>query len=80
MRRFAFLLLSLALLAPAACALYRDDRCYVEDEQYQIAYNLFLESGSIDLVERQLRDYQWRRCKINESLYRLRKEFEVVSP
>lgn len=75
----ALLLLSFLLLAPVSCALYRNDRCYVEDEQYQIAYNLFLESGSLDLVERQLEAYEWRRCKVNETLYRLQKEFEVVS-
>lgn len=73
------ILLSCALfLAPAACSLYRNDRCYIEDENFALAENLFLESGSIDLVERQLKGLEWRRCEINETLYRLSKQFEVV--
>jgi len=61
------------------CALYRRDRCYVEDAQYQLAYNLFIESGSLDVVRLQLEDLQWSRCKVNEIVYRLTKEFEIVA-
>ncbi len=71
-------LFAAAFLSPSACALYRNDRCYVEDDQYRIAYNLFIESGSLDLVQRELKDFEWRRCAINEAVYRLEKEFEVV--
>jgi hypothetical protein len=60
------------------CSLYRDDRCYVSNEQYSQARTMFIKSGSLDLVERELKDMQWRRSKINEILYRLRKEFEVL--
>lgn len=65
-------------LAPG-CAGLRTERCYVEDDQYSIAYNMFVESGSLDLVEQQLSDFQWRRCVINEVIYRLTHEFEVIS-
>lgn len=72
------LLASALFLAPAACSLYRNDRCFVEDDMFEIAENLFIESGSLDLVERQLVELEWRRCEINETLYRISKQFEVV--
>ena len=67
-------------IVPAAsgsvsCALYRNDRCYVDDLQYKVAYNLFVESGSLRLVMEDLEKFQWSRCKINEVAYRLEKEF-----
>ncbi len=65
-------------LAPLACALYREDRCLVEEAQYKIAHQLYVESESLDLVERQLKEMGWPRCKVNEAKYRLKKEFEVV--
>lgn len=68
-------------LAPlASCALYRNDQCYVEDWRYKIAHDFYIESGSLDVVKERLHDFQWRRCEINECVYRLEKEFEVVSP
>jgi hypothetical protein len=63
-----------------SCALYRNDRCYVSDAEYGIAYDLFLDTGSLDLVERQLTDADWRRCKVNEVVYRLKKQFEIIDP
>ena len=65
-------------MLPAACSLYRNDRCFVEDDMFELAENLFIESGSLDLVERQLTGLEWRRCEINETLYRISKQFEVV--
>ena len=77
-RRAAGALALAALLLPAgACALYREDRCYLDDKQFKIAYSLFIESGSLDLVKRQLAELQWRRCRINEAVYRLTKLSEV---
>ena len=77
--------LALAALAAAlgagasSCALYRSDRCIVDDWQYEIAHDMFVETGSLAVVQSRLRDYQWKRCEINECVYRLEKEFEVVS-
>lgn len=77
--KLTFILLASGIfILPAACAMYKHDRCYVEDEQFELAENLFIESGSLDLVERQLEGLEWRRCEINESLYRISKQFEVV--
>lgn len=73
------LALLLIVMGSSGCALYRNDRCFVEDWQYEIAHNLYTESGSLDIVTRLMQTYEWRRCQINEIVYRLRKEFEVVS-
>lgn len=70
---FAGLMLSLD-----GCALYRDDRCYLPADEYYIARDLFIQTGSLELVRLTLRDYQWQTCKLNEALYRLQKEFEVL--
>lgn len=58
---------------------YANDRCWVEPERYAMARDMFIETGSLDLVRHYLEDLQWRRCEINETVYRLQKEFEVVS-
>lgn len=69
---------ALALTLGLGCALYRNDKCYVEDSQYARAREIFIRTGSLDLVERQLKEWEWRRCKVNETMYRLNKEFEVL--
>lgn len=70
--------MALVIVMTLGCSLYRNDRCFIPDEQYTAARELFIQSGSLDLVERQLTDMQWRRCRINETIYRLQKEFEVL--
>lgn len=50
------------------------DRCYIEDSQFITADHLYSRLGSIQLTERHLREVeQWRKCEINEALYRIRK-------
>jgi hypothetical protein len=50
------------------------DRCFIEDEQFILADKLYSQLGSILLVDRHLCEVeQWKRCEINEALYRLRK-------
>ena len=73
------LILAVAVGVSSSCAAFRSERCYVEDWQYDIAYNIFVQTGSIQVVRRRLTDLEWRSCSINECMYRLRKEFEVVS-
>jgi hypothetical protein len=72
------MLLLAACCAMAGCSLYRNDRCWVPEEQYLIARELFVQTGSLDLVRQRLEEYEWRRCRINETIYRLGKEFEVL--
>jgi hypothetical protein len=66
------------MLASVGCALYRNDRCWVSPEEYAQARDIFLQAGSLDLVHKRLDDLDWKTSKINETLYRLRKEFEVL--
>ena len=50
------------------------DRCYIEDYQYVMADQLYSRLGSLALVERHLCEVeQWKKCEVNEALYRLRK-------
>jgi hypothetical protein len=72
------IVLALSLTLGSSCALYRDDRCWVPPEQYSLARDLFIQTGSLDLVTRNLEDLEWERCKVNEVVYRLQKEFEVL--
>lgn len=60
-----------------SCALYRNDKCYVEDQDYRLAKELFIESGSLDAVRKQMELMEWSTCEKNEVVYRLSKEFEV---
>jgi hypothetical protein len=79
MHRALRLALPIALAALATgCALFPNDRCYVPHEQYLTARDMFVQTGSLDIVERRLEEFQWRRCKINEILYRLEKEFQAL--
>ena len=79
-RAFVAASVAAAALALASCELYQTDRCFVDEQVYEIAYGLFMESGSLDIVERRLTFYEWQRCEINEVIYRLEKEFEVPAP
>ncbi|HOE97467.1 MAG TPA: hypothetical protein PLS90_10205 [Candidatus Sumerlaeota bacterium] len=71
-------MLALALLPASGCALYRDDKCWVPPEQYAEAREYYIQTGSLELVGEYMKDNQWRRCRRNEVLYRLRKEFEAL--
>jgi hypothetical protein len=54
------------------------DRCYIEDEQFVHADQLYSQMGSLDLVARYLREEdQWRKCEVNEAVYRLRKVHDL---
>lgn len=73
--------LFLAGCAGRFCRIPRDplavahgDRCFIEDEEFVYADQLYARLGSIALVERHLCEKeQWRTCEINEAVYRLRK-------
>lgn len=77
-RVIALPLLAAALLSLGGCRLYREDRCWIPPEQYLIARDLFIQTGSLDLVQQSLEAQQWRTCRVNEALYRLQKEFDVL--
>ena len=83
-RRLTSLALVLALtVAASSCAVYRNDRCYIDPDRYEQARLLYDKVGSIKLTEETLRQSGWRRCEINEVAYRFEKELrvgETVSP
>jgi hypothetical protein len=55
-----------------------EDRCYIEDSQFAFADQLYDRVGSLQLVDQELCNYyEWKRCEINEALYRLRKVHDL---
>jgi hypothetical protein len=77
--RTLLLLLTLCLAAGLpACSLYRADKCFVPPEQYEDARALYIETGSLEIVQRRMEEKQWRICIRNEVTYRLQKEFQVL--
>ena len=54
------------------------DRCYIEDSQFAFADQLYDRTGALHLVEKELCEfYEWKRCEVNEALYRLRKVHDL---
>lgn len=54
------------------------DRCYIEDSQFAFADQLYDRLGALQLVDQELCNrYEWKRCEINEALYRLRKVHDL---
>ena len=79
MRRF-FTILTLvcmsALLA-AGCA-RGPDRCFVDDNRYAEVKKLYEKTQTLDMVRLHLEDqHDWRKCEINEVIYRLKKEYHL---
>jgi hypothetical protein len=76
-------LMAIAALAIAACGcqsfrnLYQNDRCFLSEERYSVARELFVETGSLDIVRQRLIALEWMKAEQNEALYRLGKEFQV---
>ena len=61
----------------AGCSLYRDDRQYIWDSEYQKVRDLYDRCGSIQVVEQVLHDRQWTRGQVNEVRYRLMKDYSL---
>jgi len=78
-RSFALALAVLPFMTAGGCAIYRNDRCYVDDVRYGVMRQTFMQSGSIEIVRQEMERLQWARCEKNEVLYRISKEFEVPS-
>jgi len=58
-----------------ACA---GERCYIEDNTFIFADQLYSRFGSLALVERHLlEEEKLRSCEVNECLYRLRKVHDL---
>ena len=71
------ILLGLALAGSSGCAWYISGRCWVDETRYVEAKRLYNRTGSIALTHSMLKDEGWRRCEINEVIYRLKKEYNL---
>jgi len=72
-----FLLLALLLLGLSSCAMYRSDRCFIENARYQKMREIFVKTGSYQQVEQATDAEGWSTCERNELSYRLRKDFDL---
>ena len=61
----------------AGCSLYRNDRQFVWDSEYQKVRDLYDQCGSVVVVEQVLRDHWWTRAQINEVRYRLAQDYSL---
>jgi len=77
MKRLFSLALVLGFLVLSGCAV-KDDRCWVDDYRYNKAKEIYEKTQTLDLVRYYLENqHDWRRCEINEVLYRLKKEYHL---
>ncbi|MFH0794324.1 MAG: hypothetical protein V2A74_09870 [bacterium] len=74
---FVAILLSLAVFGSTGCSWYISGRCWVDENRYTEAKRLYNRTGSIALTHSMLEDEGWRRCEINEVVYRLKKEYNL---
>ena len=81
--------LGLAVLLTAAvltCSLlggcasrYGPNRSYLTPSKYQYVQQLYAKTNSLQIVQLTLEKEHWRRSQINEALYRLEKENEIIN-
>jgi hypothetical protein len=63
------------LVLLVGCSLYRNDRQFVWDSEYQKVRDLYDRCGSMKVIQQVLRDRKWTRAQINEVVYRLEKDY-----
>jgi len=77
MKVLLFVLFVIILLLISGCGL-REDRCWVDDYQYLQAKKVYETTRNLDLVKRNLENmHTWRKCEINEVIYRIKKEYHL---
>ena len=62
----------------SSCAVDRKKRAFLPRYKYEQVQELYRDTESIDIVRRILEENQWYEAEINEALYRLRQENEVI--
>lgn len=70
-RDLIVLSLLLALVALTGCAWRQADRRWISDRRFHQVWELYQSTGSIEEVERVLKEQPWRPGVINECLYRI---------
>jgi len=74
LRSLSICLLTLLL---SGCSIYRNDRMWISDDQYQVAQAIYDKSGSLELTREELKKIYWRHAEINEAVYRLKKLYHL---
>lgn len=75
MKRLGWIALIGGLVVLAGCSLYRNDRRYIWDSEYQKVRDLYDQCASVAVVEQVLREHKWTRGQINEVRYRLSQDY-----
>lgn len=75
MKRLGSIACISSLVFLAGCSLYRNDRQYIWDSEYDKVRSLYDQCGSIMVVEQILRERQWTQGQINEVRYRLNQDY-----
>jgi hypothetical protein len=65
------------LVALAGCSLYRNDRAYIWDSEYQKIRDVYDQCGSVAVVEEIMREHEWTQAQINEVRYRLAQDYSL---
>jgi len=77
MTRILWMVLLIFIILFAGCG-FRADRCWVDDYRYGSAKEIYEKTQTLELVKYYLENqHSWRRCEINEVLYRLKKEYHL---
>jgi hypothetical protein len=69
--------LTCALLGGCTSA-FGPPRSYLTPTKYQYVQQLYAKTNSLQIVQLTLEKERWRRSQINEALYRLEKENEII--
>ena len=66
-------LLLFIFLISLSCSWYQDERCWIGDTRFLAVQQLYDKTGSLDIVIQTLNDKGWKKCEVNEAVYRLKK-------
>lgn len=69
-----------SLLLVGCTASFGPRRSYLTPAKYQYVQQLYAQTHSLQIVRRTLEEERWRRSEINEAVYRLEKESEILGP
>ena len=75
---FAGAIVLLAVVLAGCGASFGARRTYLSPTKYQYVQQLYAKTHSLQIVRRTLEEERWLRPEINEALYRLEKENEII--
>lgn len=77
MARLTIVIALIIVMTMMACSWRERDFCWISDTYYNKARELYLKTGSLEIVKQTLKDNYWTPGEINEAVYRLKKEFHL---